>query len=91
MVAGQPAPGLLYSQVLPVRTDVIGSSFALWVGRNDKLFWESADARGANFTVLGLMLSPLRGPAGNIEFLAQLRPGSHDGPDDAALVATQVA
>lgn len=44
----QPASGLLYSQVLPIRADVIGSSFALWVGRSDRLFWESADARGAN-------------------------------------------
>ena len=50
-----------------------------------------ADARGANFAVLGLMLSPLRGPAGNIEFLAHLRPGNHIGPDDAALVATAMA
>ena len=50
-----------------------------------------ADARAAGFAVLGLMLSPLRGPAGNIEFLAHLRPGSHDGPDDATLVATAMA
>lgn len=50
-----------------------------------------AEARAASFAVVGLMLSPLRGPAGNIEFLAHLRPDGHDGPDDAALVAAAMA
>ena len=31
------------------------------------------DARRESFAVLGLIASPLRGPAGNVEFLAQLR------------------
>ncbi|HET8627268.1 MAG TPA: TlyA family RNA methyltransferase [Thermomicrobiales bacterium] len=36
------------------------------------------DARGAGFAVVGLTPSPLRGPAGNVEFLAHLR---RDAPD----------
>ncbi|HEX5502024.1 MAG TPA: TlyA family RNA methyltransferase, partial [Thermomicrobiales bacterium] len=37
------------------------------------------DARGAGFAMLGLTPSPLRGPAGNVEFLAYLR---RDAPND---------
>lgn len=46
-----------------------------------------ADAHAAGFAVLGLMLSPLRGPAGNIEFLASLRLGGAEAGDAEALVA----
>ena len=37
------------------------------------------------------MASPLRGPAGNVEFLMQLGPGRADGADLAAAVAEGVA
>lgn len=35
--------------------------------------------------VEGLTFSPIKGPAGNIEFLADIRPGSGEGPSDEAL------
>ena len=42
----------------------------------------------AGFTLLGLDYSPIRGPEGNIEFLAWLKKGVHDAPEiDAAAVA----
>jgi len=43
----------------------------------------------ADFTLMGLDFSPIRGPEGNIEFLAWLRCGAHDAPDidPAAVVA----
>jgi 23S rRNA (cytidine1920-2'-O)/16S rRNA (cytidine1409-2'-O)-methyltransferase len=34
-----------------------------------------ASAAGAGFAAEGLMPSPIKGPAGNIEFLANLKPG----------------
>ena len=42
----------------------------------------------AGFTLLGLDFSPIRGPEGNIEYLAWLRKGVHDAPefDVSALV-----
>lgn len=48
-----------------------------------------AFAPGAGFAVLGLDYSPIRGPEGNIEYLAYLRKGAGPGPDfdTAALVA----
>ena len=41
-----------------------------------------------NFTILGLTFSPVKGPAGNIEFLAHLTLDSREGiePDTAAVV-----
>ena len=43
----------------------------------------------AGFTLCGLDYSPIRGPEGNIEFLAWLKKGAHDAPelDAAAVVA----
>ena len=43
----------------------------------------------AGFTLLGLDYSPIRGPEGNIEYLAWLKKGVHDAPefDAAAVVA----
>ena len=43
----------------------------------------------AGFTLLGLDYSPIRGPEGNIEYLAWLKKGAHDAPapDAAAVVA----
>ncbi len=43
----------------------------------------------AGFTLMGLDHSPIRGPEGNIEFLAWLKKGEHDAPkpDAAAVVA----
>jgi hypothetical protein len=38
-------------------------------------------ANRAQFGVLGLIPSPLRGPSGNVEFLLWLKQG-HDGPQD---------
>jgi len=41
------------------------------------------------FTLMGLDFSPIRGPEGNIEYLAWLRRGSFEAPDiDAAAVVT---
>lgn len=37
-------------------------------------------AAGAGLQTVGLTVSPLRGPAGNIEYLAHLRPGPLGGP-----------
>lgn len=50
-----------------------------------------AAARGAGFAVMGLMPSPLRGPAGNIEFLAQLQLGATDTSDAEALIEAAMA
>ncbi|MFN8538991.1 MAG: TlyA family RNA methyltransferase [Thermomicrobiales bacterium] len=50
-----------------------------------------ADARGAGFAVMGLMPSPLRGPAGNIEFLAHLQLGVADTSDAEALIEAAMA
>ena len=50
-----------------------------------------ADARGAGFAVLGLMASPLRGPAGNVEFLAHIALGEDEGVDAEMLVAAAMA
>ena len=43
----------------------------------------------AGFTLLGLDYSPIRGPEGNIEYLAWLKKGAHDAPelDASAVVA----
>ncbi len=43
----------------------------------------------AGFTLMGLDYSPIRGPEGNIEYLAWLKKGVHDAPkpDAAAVVA----
>ena len=43
----------------------------------------------AGFTLMGLDYSPIRGPEGNIEYLAWLKKGAHDAPkpDAAAVVA----
>lgn len=43
----------------------------------------------AGYSLMGLDYSPIRGPEGNIEYLAWLKKGSHPGPviDTAALVA----
>jgi len=38
-----------------------------------------AFAQAEGYTVRGLIQSPLKGPAGNIEFLAWLQHSSHDG------------
>ena len=42
----------------------------------------------AGFTLMGLDYSPIRGPEGNIEYLAWLKKGVHDAPkfDVSALV-----
>jgi 23S rRNA (cytidine1920-2'-O)/16S rRNA (cytidine1409-2'-O)-methyltransferase len=45
-----------------------------------------ADAGAHDFAVVGLIASPLRGPAGNVEFLAHLRRLPADQPDPAALI-----
>ena len=37
--------------------------------------------------VAGFTYSPIKGPKGNIEFLADIRPGAGDVPDDAQIVA----
>lgn len=50
-----------------------------------------ADARGAGFGVLGLIPSPLRGPAGNIEFLALLQLGVVDTNDAETLIEAAMA
>jgi 23S rRNA (cytidine1920-2'-O)/16S rRNA (cytidine1409-2'-O)-methyltransferase len=50
-----------------------------------------ADARATGFAVAGLMPSPLRGPAGNIEFLAYLRPGAADTGDTEAMIDAAMA
>ena len=46
-------------------------------------------ANSLNFTILGLTFSPVKGPEGNIEFLAHLSLEEKDGilPDTAAVVA----
>lgn len=43
----------------------------------------------ADYTLMGLDYSPIRGPEGNIEYLAYLKKGAHEGiaPDIPALVA----
>ena len=48
-----------------------------------------ATARDLGFTILNLTFSPVKGPEGNIEFLAHLTlaPGTENLPDLAALVA----
>ena len=46
-----------------------------------------AAARESGLAVTGLVASPLRGPAGNVEFLAHLVKGGEDAPDIDALVA----
>ena len=50
-----------------------------------------ADARGAGFAVQGLIPSPLRGPAGNIEFLAHLGLATPDTADTDAMIAAALA
>ena len=40
---------------------------------------------GFGWTLRGLTWSPIKGPKGNIEFLADIRPGSGLAPDDAAV------
>jgi 23S rRNA (cytidine1920-2'-O)/16S rRNA (cytidine1409-2'-O)-methyltransferase len=49
------------------------------------------EASGAGFGVAGLIPSPLRGPAGNIEFLADLRLGGTNRAEAATLVASAMA
>ena len=46
-------------------------------------------ARQLEFAILGLTFSPVKGPEGNIEFLAHLTRESREGicPDTAAIVA----
>ena len=46
-------------------------------------------APGLGYTVMGLDYSPVRGPEGNIEYLAYLKKGAHEAPilDAAAVVA----
>jgi 23S rRNA (cytidine1920-2'-O)/16S rRNA (cytidine1409-2'-O)-methyltransferase len=54
----------------------------------------SADAAAAGFAVSGLIASPLRGPAGNVEFLAWLQRPDTAGmvqPDAADLIAAALA
>jgi 23S rRNA (cytidine1920-2'-O)/16S rRNA (cytidine1409-2'-O)-methyltransferase len=46
----------------------------------------AANAWGNGFAVRGLTPSPLRGPAGNIEFLAWLTAPEGETPDAAALI-----
>lgn len=46
------------------------------------------DAHREQFSVLGLIASPLRGPAGNVEFLAHLRLA--DAPDDSPPAETLI-
>ena len=51
-----------------------------------------AEARREGFAVLGITPSPLRGPAGNVEFLAHLRQGAvGDEADAEALVDNALA
>lgn len=54
----------------------------------------SATARREGFAVLGLIASPLRGPAGNVEFLADLRLAAAEDltpPTDDALIEAAMA
>lgn len=46
-------------------------------------------AQSEEFTILGLTFSPVKGPEGNIEFLAHLTrvPGTGIQPDTASIVA----
>lgn len=44
-------------------------------------------AREIGWHVAGFTYSPIKGPKGNIEFLADIRPGDGEMPDDAAIVA----
>lgn len=48
----------------------------------EEMFQHAADL---NFGVLGLIESPIRGPAGNVEFLVHLRPGMASIPRAAAI------
>ena len=50
-------------------------------------FFEAAP--GLGYTVMGLDFSPVRGPEGNIEYLAYLKKGSYEAPipDAAGIVA----
>lgn len=41
-------------------------------------------APGAGYTVMGLDYSPIRGPEGNIEYLAYLKKGDHNAPEPDA-------
>jgi 23S rRNA (cytidine1920-2'-O)/16S rRNA (cytidine1409-2'-O)-methyltransferase len=50
-----------------------------------------ADACAQGFAVAGLVASPLRGPAGNVEFLAHLRRLPAEQPDPEALVDAALA
>lgn len=43
---------------------------------------------GFGWTLQGLTWSPIKGPKGNIEFLADIRPSLGQAPDDAAVQAT---
>ena len=44
-------------------------------------------AREIGWHVAGFTYSPIKGPKGNIEFLADIRPGEGEMPDDAAIIA----
>ena len=44
-------------------------------------------AREISWHVEGFTYSPIKGPKGNIEFLADIRPGDGAMPDDAAIIA----
>ncbi|MCA9905821.1 MAG: TlyA family rRNA (cytidine-2'-O)-methyltransferase, partial [Anaerolineae bacterium] len=43
-------------------------------------------AQAIGFSIGGLIVSPLKGPAGNVEFLAWLRWGQGDGEDIERLI-----
>jgi 23S rRNA (cytidine1920-2'-O)/16S rRNA (cytidine1409-2'-O)-methyltransferase len=49
------------------------------------------DAHAAGFAVAGLIPSPLRGPAGNIEFLAHLHLAAPDTADADAMIDAAIA
>ena len=59
--------------------------------RKGKIFYTSITSLShiskIGWHVAGFTYSPIKGPKGNIEFLADIRPGAGDMPDDAQIAA----
>ena len=85
--AGDKAAVLGGAVILPCAVDRRAVAHAAVHERVLRDFLEAAPTLG--YTVMGLDFSPVRGPEGNIEYLAYLKKGSYEAPipDAAEIVA----
>lgn len=87
---GAPAVCLIKPQFEAGREDVGKKGVVRDSAVHERVLREFLDfAPGAGYTVMGLDFSPVRGPEGNIEYLAYLKKGAFEAPipDAAAVVA----